>query len=191
MKKQENISGRKLTTLDIVKIGIFAVIIAICSWISIPWTVPFTMQTYGVFLAVQILGGRKGFLAVLVYILLGAVGVPVFAGFTGGLGILLGTTGGYIVGFLIAALEMWMVETAFGKGNIARIASMIFGLFLCYTFGTIWFVVVYSRANRPVGIGTALGWCVLPFLIPDLVKIALACVTAPRILRLSAFTGEM
>ena len=75
-----------LKTIDIVYIGIFAVLIAICSWISIPTTVPFTLQTFGVFMAVSILGGMRGTLAVLVYILLGAVGMPVFAGFTGGAG---------------------------------------------------------------------------------------------------------
>ena len=70
-------------TRDIVFIGIFAALIAICSWISIPTTVPFTLQTMGVFTAVGLLGGKRGSLAVLVYILLGLVGLPVFAGFSG------------------------------------------------------------------------------------------------------------
>ena len=83
-----------------VYIAVFAVLIAICSWISIPTTVPFTLQTFAVFLAVGVLGGKRGSLSVLIYILLGAVGIPVFAGFSGGFGILLGQTGGYIVGFL-------------------------------------------------------------------------------------------
>lgn len=87
-------------TRDIVFIGIFAALIAICSWISIPTTVPFTLQTMGVFTAVGLLGGKRGSLAVLVYILLGLVGLPVFAGFSGGVGVLFGTTGGYIIGFL-------------------------------------------------------------------------------------------
>ena len=87
-------------TYDMVCIAVFAVIIAICSWISIPATVPFTLQTFAIFLTVGVLGGKKGSLAVLVYILLGAVGVPVFAGFSAGIGILFGNTGGYIVGFL-------------------------------------------------------------------------------------------
>ncbi len=80
-------------TRDIVFIGIFAALIAICSWISIPTTVPFTLQTMGVFTAVGLLGGKRGSLAVLVYILLGLVGLPVFAGFSGGVGVLFGTTG--------------------------------------------------------------------------------------------------
>ena len=70
-------------TYDMVYIAVFAVVMAICSWISIPATVPFTLQTFGVFLAVGVLGGKRGTLSILVYILLGAVGVPVFAGFSG------------------------------------------------------------------------------------------------------------
>ena len=72
-------------TYDMVYIAVFAVVMAICSWISIPATVPFTLQTFGVFLAVGVLGGKRGTLSILVYILLGAVGVPVFAGFSGGI----------------------------------------------------------------------------------------------------------
>lgn len=98
------IKGSK--TYDMVYIAVFAVIMAICSWISIPAQVPFTLQTFGVFVAVGVLGGKRGTLAVLVYILLGALGIPVFAGFQGGMGILLGTTGGYIVGFLFSSLVM-------------------------------------------------------------------------------------
>ena len=98
------VTATKTKTYDLAYIAIFAVLIAICSWISIPMTVPFTLQTFGVFMAVGVLGGKRGSLAVLVYILLGAIGVPVFAGFSGGLGILLNNTGGYIIGFLFSFL---------------------------------------------------------------------------------------
>ena len=81
-----------------VQIALFAAIIAVCSWIQIPMTVPFTMQTFAVFCALTTLGGKGGTISILIYIVLGAVGVPVFAGFTGGIGILFGTTGGYIIG---------------------------------------------------------------------------------------------
>ena len=90
------VTATKTKTYDLAYIAIFAVLIAICSWISIPMTVPFTLQTFGVFMAVGVLGGKRGSLAVLVYILLGAIGVPVFAGFSGGLGILLNNTGGNV-----------------------------------------------------------------------------------------------
>ena len=168
-------------TFDIVYAGLFAVLIAICAWISIPAAVPFTLQTFGVFMAVQVLGGRRGTLAVLVYILLGAVGVPVFAGFSGGMGILLGSTGGYIVGFLFSALVIWAAERLPRKGRVTEILAMLAGLLVCYAFGTIWFMAVYSRTNGAVSLGTVLGWCVLPFIIPDLIKIALVCILAPRI----------
>ena len=161
-------------TKDIVYIGVFAVIMAICSWISIPTTVPFTLQTFGVFIAVGVLGGKRGSLAVLVFIILGAIGVPVFSGMTGGVGILLGSTGGYIIGFLFSALVMWAMEKLPVKNAFTQILSMILGLVVCYAFGTVWFMVVYSRANGPVGLAAVLGWCVIPFIIPDLVKIAVA-----------------
>lgn len=87
-------------------IALFAVLMAVCSWISIPAVVPFTLQTFGVFVAVSVLGGKRGTLAVVLYLLMGVVGLPVFAGFSGGLGVLLGSTGGYIVGFVFTALTM-------------------------------------------------------------------------------------
>ena len=96
------IAATRSKTYDIVYIAVFAVIMAICSWISIPTAVPFTLQTFGVFVAVGVLGGKRGTLSILVFILLGAIGVPVFAGFSGGIGVLAGTTGGYIIGFLFS-----------------------------------------------------------------------------------------
>ena len=74
------------STKDMTLIAMFAVLMAVCSWISIPTQVPFTLQTFAVFCTLGVLGGKRGFFAVLVYVLLGAVGVPVFAGFTGGIG---------------------------------------------------------------------------------------------------------
>ena len=86
-KIMTTMTAEKSKTYDMVYIAVFAVLMAICSWISIPTVVPFTLQTFGVFLAIGVLGGKRGSLAVLVYILLGAIGVPVFAEFTGGIGI--------------------------------------------------------------------------------------------------------
>lgn len=163
-----------MKTLDLVYIAIFAVVMAICSWISIPAAVPFTLQTFGVFMAVGVLGGKRGSLSVLIYLLLGAIGVPVFAGFSGGIGALLGTTGGYIIGFLFSALLMWAVEVLFGRKTWVLGLSMVIGLIGCYAFGTIWFMTVYARESGAIGLGTALGWCVIPFIIPDMIKIALA-----------------
>lgn len=88
MKQKQNLS-----TADMSYIAMMTVVIAVCSWIYVPSAVPFTMQTFGVFCALGLLGGRRGFLAVLLYVLMGAAGLPVFSGFTGGLGQLLGPTG--------------------------------------------------------------------------------------------------
>ncbi len=172
---------RRMKTLDMAYIAIFAGVIAICSWISIPATVPFTLQTFGVFLAVGVLGGKRGTLSVLIYMLLGTIGLPVFAGFSGGIGSILGTTGGYIIGFLFSAFVMWGMEAALGKKLWVRAVSMVLGLAVCYAFGTAWFMVVYARSTGAVGLGTVLGWCVIPFIIPDLVKIALALLLCRRL----------
>jgi biotin transport system substrate-specific component len=166
-----------------VYIAMFAVLMAVCSWISIPTVVPFTLQTFGVFMAVSMLGGKRGTISVLVYILLGAIGIPVFANMTGGFGIILGSTGGYIVGFLFSALAMWIFEKVPGPKPVIRIISMIVALIVCYAFGTVWFMAVYARTTGAVGLGTVLGWCVIPFIIPDLVKIALAYVLSNRLRR--------
>ena len=87
--------------------AVMAALITVCAWITIPTVVPFTLQTFAIFLAVGVLGGKLGSLAVGVYLLMGAVGLPVFSGFSGGLGSFAGVTGGYLVGFLLIALVMW------------------------------------------------------------------------------------
>ena len=179
--KMSTVAVQRSKTYDIVYIAVFAVIMAICSWISIPAAVPFTLQTFGVFIAAGVLGGKRGTLSVLVFILLGAVGIPVFANFSGGIGVLVGPTGGYIIGFLFSALVMWAMEKLPGKKSIMQIVSMVVGLVVCYAFGTAWFMVVYGKANGPVGLVTALGWCVFPFIIPDLIKIALAYVLSRKL----------
>ena len=161
-------------TRDMVYVSMFAVFIAVCSWICIPTTPPFTMQTFGVFVTVAVLGGKRGSLAVFIYLLLGAVGIPVFSGFTGGLGILLGNNGGYIVGFLLTAFFMWAMESVFGQRKWVLILSMFLGLLICYVFGTCWFMTLYAQNAGEVGLLTALGWCVFPFVIPDFLKIVLA-----------------
>ena len=174
----------KENTRDMIYIAMFAIMIAVCSWISVPATVPFTLQTFGVFVTVGVLGGKRGSLSVLVYLLLGTIGIPVFAGFSGGLGCLLGTTGGYIIGFLFSALVMWGMEIVFGKSTLVLALSMIIGLFVCYLFGTIWFMTVYARTTGAIGVMTALGWCVFPYIIPDAIKIVLAMVLCKRMAKI-------
>lgn len=161
-------------TRDIVYMSVFTAMISICSWISIPSSIPFTLQTMGVFTTVGLLGGKRGTLTVLTYILLGAIGIPVFAGLTGGVSVLLGTTGGYIMGFLLSALLMWGIETIMGRNQIVLAFSMIAGLIVCYVFGTAWFMLIYNQHSGVIGLSTVLGLCVIPFIIPDLIKIGVA-----------------
>lgn len=168
-------------TKDMVYVSLFAVLIAICAWISIPAAVPFTLQTFGIFLAVGVLGGKRGTASVILYILLGAVGLPVFSGFRSGIAALTGPTGGYILGFVASVLLMWGIEKVCGNKKQVRLLSMFLGLFVCYLFGTIWYMVVYSSVKGPVGVGTVLLACVIPFIIPDCIKILLAFFVTDRI----------
>ena len=174
----------KFRTLDLAYTAIGAALIAICSWISIPLTVPFTMQTFAVFFVLLLLGGMRGSLSILVYILLGAAGVPVFAGFSGGVGILFGNTGGYIIGFLLTGLVYLVAEHLFGENLWVKIAALVVGLALCYAFGTVWFYVLYTRNTGAVSMMTVMSWCVFPFILPDLLKLALAVLLSGRVKRM-------
>ena len=168
-------------TAELTYIAAAAVLITVCAWITIPTTVPFTMQTFGIFTALGLLGGRRGTWAVLVYLLLGAVGLPVFSGFGAGPGQLLGATGGYLVGFLCLALICWLVTRFLDNSLWATALGMLLGLVVCYAFGTAWFLVVYARTSGPVGLVTALSWCVVPFVVPDCIKLALALLISRRL----------
>ena len=159
-----------MKTRELAYTGILAALIAVCSWISIPTAVPFTLQTFAVFLTLGLLGGRLGTLA-----------VTVFAGFHGGLGAFLGATGGYLVGFLFTALTMWGAERWLGKSAPVFLGSAVVGQILCYLFGSVWYYAVYTSSAGPVGMFTVLGWCVFPFLLPDAVKLALAWLLSRRL----------
>ena len=165
-----------LATRQLTASALGAALISICSWISVPAAVPFTMQTFGIFLVTGLLGLKCGFLSVLVYLLLGAVGIPVFAGFQSGIGYLFGMTGGYLVGFLFTALAVGLTVKCFGRRVPVLVAGMVLGLALCYAFGSLWFMKVYLSAKGPITVLAVLQMCVFPFLIPDGIKIALAII---------------
>ncbi len=169
----ESKKREKLKTRDLAYIGLSVALITVCSWITIPLTVPITLQTMAVCLISALFGAKRGTISVLLYILLGAIGVPVFHNFASGIGTVLGPTGGYMVGFIFTAL---IVGITAGKSNKlwALILSMTAGILVCYAFGTAWFAVVYAKSNEPASLLTILSWCVFPFLIPDAVKIIIA-----------------
>ena len=171
----------RISIREIAYTALGVALMIICSWLSVPLTVPFTMQTFAVCLVAALFGLKIGMWAVVVYLLLGIAGVPVFAGFEGGLGYLLGATGGYLVGFLLTALVVGIAADKRGRGKKVLISAMVIGVLLCYALGTTWFVLVYTRTSGPVGVATALVWCVLPYVIPDMVKIVMAALLTNRL----------
>ena len=156
-----------------VNIGIFAALTAVCAQISfvIPFTtIPFSMVILAVFLCGAILSPLDAFLAQAAYILVGAIGLPVYAQFSGGPGVLFGMTGGYI----FAYLAMTPVVALFAKHlknhlYPALLAGMTVALLICYTVGTVWYVII-TQANFITG----LSLCVVPFVVPDVIKIIVA-----------------
>ena len=130
---------------DIVYLALFTSLISACSWLNVPFVVPFTLQTFAVFATIALLGGKRGTITVVCYITLGVIGLPVFSGFNGGAVALLGATGGYIVGFLIASLLMWGFEKLFGNRRFALVISMLLGLIVCYLLGSIWYMLIYMN----------------------------------------------
>lgn len=172
-------SDRSRTAVrELVFTAMFAAIIAVCSIISIPiGAIPVTLQTFAVCLSAAVLGWKRGTLAVFIYILLGVVGLPVFSGMKGGAGVLAGPTGGYIIGFIPAAVIIGLVADKTRRRALPLCLSMIGGVALCYAVGTVWFTVVTGRS-----FGEALMLCVVPFILFDAAKIALA---APLSLKLS------
>ncbi|MBQ9015162.1 MAG: biotin transporter BioY [Firmicutes bacterium] len=172
--------------------GLFAALMAICSFISIPLgftPVPVNLATLGVFLAGGLLGKKYGTIALTVYVLLGAVGVPVFAGFRGGLSVLAGPTGGYIIGYIAAAfLVGFLIEKLIpkageaaasrsaGKEILVCVIAMIVGLFACYLLGTAWFMI-----STHTGVWASLVSCIFPFLPGDALKIAAGAILVQKL----------
>ena len=162
--------------------ALMAVVICLCAWITVPFAVPFTMQTFGVFAALLLLGGRDGTLAVGLYLLLGMLGLPVFSGFRGGLGHLLGPTGGYLVGFLFTGLAHMLLEPLTQRCRPVLRAALLFAEHaLCYLVGTVWFAAVGAAGGERYGFFAALGVCVVPYILPDAAKILLADLVSRRV----------
>ncbi len=169
---------RSLTIHDLCLCALFTALLTICAWITIPAPIPFTLQSFGVFVTLLVLGGKRGTLSFTAYLLLGALGVPLFSGFRSGLGALFDTTGGYLVGFLLAAVLYHVLNPRTVR---RKLAALIAGQGVVYLFGTVWFAVLYAARTGIEGLGTALIWCVVPFVIPDMVKLWLALFLANRL----------
>ena len=161
---------------SLARMAICTALIVVCSWLTVPFTVPFTMQTFAIFFTVCLLGPWQGMISILVYILLGAVGVPVFAGFGSGPAVLFGKTGGYIIGYILCAAIVGLLSRRLGFTFPKLCLSMVIGVAVCYVFGTAWFMVISG-----LNLATSLSYCVLPFLPGDAVKILLAAFLALRL----------
>lgn len=160
--------------------GLFAALTAICSWISIPLgftPVPINLATLAVLLAGGILGAKYGAISLTVYVLIGAVGAPVFAGFRGGLSVLAGPTGGYIIGYIAAAFLAGLFISAMGrrlhsagiKKYLLYALALLCALLACYAFGTFWFMF-----STNTGFIASLLACVIPFVPGEIIKISVA-----------------
>ncbi len=160
---------------NMAQIGLCAALICLCGFISVPAGVfVFTLQSFGVFFALFLLGGRRGCWAILTYLALGAVGLPVFSGFQGGLGALLGATGGYLWGFLLAGVVCWPLAKK------SLVLAAVTGMAVCYAAGTLWYGYQYLGGN----LLAAAAQCVLPYVLPDGIKITLAYLVAKKLKRL-------
>lgn len=167
--------NKLFSTKELVLIALFAAVIAISAWVAVPAAIPFTMQTFAVFFAVGTLGTRCGGAAVFVYILIGCTGFPVFAGPIGGIGALFSPNGGFILSFLPASLVCGLLSDR-AKGFRRTALSMAAGLTVCYIIGSAYFAAISGLDAKSVIIS-----CIIPYVIPDTVKILLAAALSQRI----------
>lgn len=174
-----------MKTKDIVNIAMFATLLSVCAWIYIPMTIPFTMQTFAVFLAIFVLGGKRGILVISIYLFLGLIGMPVFSGGTAGPGVIFGPTGGYMIGWIFIGLLVWLSENLAVRREADKkrfqLPVMAAGLFLSYLTGTLWYMFIYAKDQTQAGMMTVIATCVLPYIIPDIIKLTLACSVSKRI----------
>ena len=159
-----------------------AVLLTIGSWITVPFAIPFTLQTFALFFVLHTFGGKIGCISVLLHTAMGLLGLPVFSGFQSGISALISPTGGYVVGFLVTGALYFALYSIFDKKHTTRWALPLFCLVLCYGLGTAWYML-YVSAQSEIGIVSALSVCVLPYIIPDIIKVCLAIISAERIKR--------
>ena len=168
---------KKISTKMLTLCGLFAAMTAVFSQIAFDiGPIPINLAMLSVFIAGGLLGAKYGMISQIVYVLLGAIGAPVFSHFSGGFGIVIGPTGGYIIGYIASAfITGFLAKKIKAPKSIGLIISMIIGLIVCYAFGTAWYMFITKN-----DLLYALTWCVFPFLIGDALKIIVATlVVAP------------
>ncbi len=166
--------------------ALFAALTAVMAQVSIPiGPVPICLATLAVYLAGGILGAAGGVLSQVVYLLLGAVGVPVFAFFHGGIAAIAGPTGGYLVGYIVCAWITGIFADHFGRKAAPLVIGMVLGTAACYFLGTAWFMFTTKR-----GLAESLALCVLPFLIGDTAKIVISVIAVPRLFKIVSHFSE-
>lgn len=173
-----------MKTKNLVLCAVCAAITCVLAPLSIPISgmIPITLATFAVMLSGILLGGRLGALSQIIYLIIGAVGVPVCAGFTPALPKLLGPTGGYLVGYIPLAFVCGAIYSMWGKTSRGvkkytfMLLGMIAGTVVLYAFGTAWFCIL-----NHVDVVYALTLCVVPFLIGDMIKIAVVMILVPQL----------
>lgn len=174
---------RSQKTIQMVQTALFSGILCVLAPFTIPVPmspVPLSFANFVVYLVGVLLGAKQGALCVLVYLVVGAVGLPVFSGFSGGIGILLGPTGGYLFGYLACVAVVGRLKDAKRK-MLWNVFSMGLGTLLCYFLGTVWFLVIMDGSYA---IGQALLVCVVPYSVFDFMKILAAAAVAEPMKRI-------
>ena len=157
--------------------ALFTTLLIVGAWLVIPITSPpYTMQSFVLFCAFWLLPFKQSSTAVILYLLMGAIGLPVFAGFEGGFGVFLEPTKGYLFGFLLMPLFMLGDKK---RGTWGRVIRCALSMTVCYACGALWYIVGYSGFTWG-GVLAAMVQCVLPFIIPDAIKLAAAVLVCKR-----------
>lgn len=173
------VDNQKIRTKQMVLIALMTAVTCVLGPLSIPLPfspVPISLTNFAIFLAIFILGMKSGTISFIIYLLLGAIGVPVFSSFRGGLQVLAGPTGGYLIGFIFLALIMGFALDHFDRKLVPTIIGMIIGMAVCYAFGTVWLAKLLSLSFKE---GLMMG--VIPYLAGDAAKIIIAAIVGPKL----------
>ena len=155
---------------ELIIIALSAAIITVCSWISIPLIVPVTLQSLAIFLIAGLFPVKISLSAVSLYLLLGFLGLPVFAGFNGGFTALIGASGGFLLGFIPAVVIISVFKSSYKKSDIFYAITMVLSLLICYAFGCLWYMFVFCYDSTP-SLFYTLSVCIFPFILFDIIKI--------------------